>query len=146
MNDREVINDILVHLFNEILILEEDAIIDEKFIDLTNSEMHVIDAVGYEGGNMSAIAAKLHITMGSLTTSMNGLVTKGYVERQRSETDRRVVNIRLTERGRGAYEKHKEFHMQMVDAALQGIEEDQIPILANMLVSLKNFFNQYKRD
>ena len=45
---------------------------------------------------MSDIAAALHITVGSLTTSMNGLVKKGYTERERSGKDRRVVYIRKT--------------------------------------------------
>ncbi len=145
MNDREVINDILVHLFNDIMALEEAAIIDKKYEDLSNSEMHVLDAVGPEGGNMSTIAAKLRITMGSLTTSMNRLVLKGYVERNRSETDRRVVNISLTEKGLLAYERHRKFHVRMVDAALKGVEEEQVPILMNMLVNLKNFFYQYEQ-
>lgn len=145
MNDREVINDILVHLFNDIMALEEAAIIDKKYEDLSNSEMHVLDAVGPEGGNMSTIATKLRITMGSLTTSMNRLVIKGYVERKRSETDRRVVNISLTEKGLLAYERHRKFHVRMVDAALKGVDEEQVPILMNMLVNLKNFFYQYEK-
>jgi len=145
MNDREVINDILVHLFNDIMALEEAAIIDKKYEDLSNSEMHVLDAVGPEGGNMSTIATKLRITMGSLTTSMNRLVIKGYVERNRSETDRRVVNISLTEKGLLAYERHRKFHVRMVDAALKGVDEEQVPILMNMLVNLKNFFYQYEK-
>lgn len=145
MGDREVINDILVHLFNDIMALEEEAIIDKKYEDLSNSEMHVLDAVGPEGGNMSTIAGKLRITMGSLTTSMNRLVLKGYVERNRSETDRRVVNISLTEKGQLAYERHRKFHMRMVDAALKDVEDDQVPVLVNMLTNLKNFFYQYEK-
>ncbi len=43
--------------------------------------MHIIEAVGrgVAGGNMSSIAAKLDITVGSLTTSMNSLVKKGAI-------------------------------------------------------------------
>lgn len=145
MSDRDVINDILVHLFNDIMALEEAAIIDKKYEDISNSEMHVLDAVGPEGGNMSTIAAKLRITMGSLTTSMNRLVLKGYVERNRSETDRRVVNISLTEKGLLAYERHRKFHMRMVEAALKDVNEDQVPVLVNMLTNLKTFFYQYEK-
>lgn len=62
--------------------------------------MHIIEAIGLgEGNNMSTIAKKLNITVGSLTTSMNSLVKKRYTERIRSEEDRRVVYIRLTEKG-----------------------------------------------
>lgn len=146
MDSREVFNDILVHLFNEIIRLEEDVIITDEFRDITNNEMHVIDAVGPEGGNMSGVAAKLRITMGSLTTSMNGLVAKGYVERQRSEEDRRVVNVRLTQKGLRAHEKHEEFHMHMIDAVMRTMDEEEILVLAKALTGLKDFFYQYKGE
>ena len=90
VDNREIINETLVHLFHEIQKLEEEAIITEDFKDLTNNDMHIIEAVGLEGGNMSSIAAKLDITVGSLTTSMNSLVKKGYTARERSEKDRRI--------------------------------------------------------
>lgn len=51
--------------------------ITEEFKDLTNNDMHIIEAVGLgDGNNMSTIAKKLGITVGSLTTSMNSLVNK----------------------------------------------------------------------
>ena len=77
MNAYETINDILVHLFNEIWELEEKAIITEEYKDISNNDMHIIEAIGLgKGNNMSAIAKKLNITVGSLTTSMNSLVNK----------------------------------------------------------------------
>ena len=86
----KMINQTLVRLINEIWELEEKAIITEEFKDLTNNDMHVIEAVGLgDGNNMSSIARKLNITVGSLTTAMNSLVNKRYVERHRSEEDRK---------------------------------------------------------
>ena len=77
MDTYKAINDILVHLFNEIWELEEKAIITEEYKDITNNDMHIIEAIGLgEGNNMSTIAKKLNITVGSLTTSMNSLVKK----------------------------------------------------------------------
>lgn len=107
--NREVINDVLVHLFNEIMELEEQAIITEEYKDITNNDMHIIEAVGLGGNKMSDIAAKLNITVGSLTTSMNSLVKKGYATRERSEQDRRVVFIHLTLKGRKAYHIMRNF-------------------------------------
>ena len=76
----ETINDILVNLFNEILKLEEEAIITDEFKDITNNDMHIIEAIGLSGGNtMSVVAKKLGITAGSLTTAINSLVNKKYV-------------------------------------------------------------------
>lgn len=140
----ESINNVLVHLFNDILALEEKAVITEEFKDLTNNDMHIIEAVGPgEGNNMSTIARKLNITVGSLTTSMNSLVNKKYAVRERSEEDRRIVNIRLTSKGRKAFEHHKEFHQKMVEAVLANLTEDEIPVLKKALDGLYTFFKSY---
>ena len=78
---------------------------------------------------MSDIAAKLNITVGSLTTSMNSLVKKGYATRERSEQDRRVVFIHLTLKGRKAYHHHAEFHRKMTDAVLDVLDEKEALVL-----------------
>ena len=65
MNDKEVINDVLVNLFNEIMELEEQAIITDEYKDITNNDMHIIAAIGLGEKKMSDIAAELNITVGS---------------------------------------------------------------------------------
>lgn len=145
-NAYKAINDILVNLFHEIWELEEKAIITEEFKDLTNNDMHVIEAVGLgEGNNMSAIAKKLNITVGSLTTAMNSLVNKGYVERHRSEKDRRVVFVRLTQKGIEAFRHHEDYHRQMTEAILNKLTEDEIPVLVKTLDGLSEFFRGYSK-
>ena len=144
MDPHETINDILVNLFNEILKLEEEAIITDEFKDITNNDMHIIEAVGLSGENtMSVVAKKLGITAGSLTTSVNSLVNKKYVIRQRSEEDRRVVFLKLTEKGKRAYEHHREYHRQMTEAVISRLDEAEVPILIKTLTGLSEFFRGY---
>lgn len=141
----EKINYILVNLINEIWDLEGKAIITEEFKDITNNDMHVIEAIGPgEGNNMSTLAKKLNITVGSLTTAMNNLVKKGYVERYRSEEDRRVVYVKLTEKGVKAYKHHEEYHHRMTLAIKERLNEDEIPVLFKMLDALTDFFKGYQ--
>ena len=53
MDAYRAINEILVHLFNEIWELEGKAVITEEYKDITNNDMHIIEAVGLgEGNNM----------------------------------------------------------------------------------------------
>ena len=147
MDAYKTINDILVHLINEIWELEERAIITEEFKELTNNDMHVIEAIGLgEGNNMSAIAKKLNVTVGTLTTSVNSLVNKKYVERRRSEKDRRVVYVKLTENGIRAYNHHADYHRQMTQAILNKLSEDEIPVLVKTLDALSEFFNGYSGE
>ena len=104
------INYVLVNLINEIWEVEGKAIITEEFKDITNNDMHVIEAIGLgDGNNMSTIAKKLNITVGSLTTAVNSLVKKGYVDRYRSKEDRRVVYVRLLKKGENAYHHHEDY-------------------------------------
>ena len=140
----ETLNEVLVKLFRDIMDIEQKAIITQEFKDITNNDMHIIEAVGLGGNKMSDIAAKLNITVGSLTTSMNSLVKKGYATRERSEQDRRVVFIHLTLKGRKAYHHHAEFHRKMTDAVLDVLDEKEALVLAKALDSLTLFFRQYK--
>ena len=145
VDNREVINDVLVNLFNEILRLEEEAIITDKYKDISNNDMHIIEAVGLGGGNMSSIAAKLKITVGSLTTSMNSLVNKGYVARSRSEKDRRVVNVYLLEKGIAAYKHHEEFHEKMLDAIMETLSPEELVVWAKSCDRLTHFLKSYDK-
>ncbi|MCI8784296.1 MAG: winged helix DNA-binding protein [Dorea sp.] len=140
------INNVLVNLINEIWELEEKAIITEEFKDLTNNDMHVIEAVGTgDGKNMSSIARKLNITVGSLTTAMNSLVNKKYVERRRSEEDRRVVFVKLTPKGIRAFRHHEDYHRQMTQAVVDKLDETEMPVLLKTLDALSEFFAGYSK-
>ena len=105
---------------------------------------YLIEAIGLgTGNNMSTIAKKLGITVGSLTTSMNSLVNKKYAVRHRSEEDRRIVNIQLTEKGEKAYHHHANFHKKMVEAVVETLDEEEIPVLTKALDNLYQFFKTY---
>ena len=145
MTTFEKINDVLVHLFQEIWELEEKAIITEEFKDITNNDMHVIEAVGIrEPRNMSSVAKTLGITVGTLTISINGLVKKGYVHRVRSDADRRVVLVSLTEKGEKAYHHHEKFHEDMIQSLLKDLSEEETKTLVSALTNLRDFFQDYK--
>ena len=145
MENREVINDVLVHLFNEIMELEEQAIITEEYKDITNNDMHVIEAIGIEAPkNMSSIARELSVTVGTLTIAMNSLVKKGYVERTRGLEDRRVVYISLSEKGRKAYGHHAQFHKEMINSVTSELTKDELETLITALSKLRNWFDHWK--
>ena len=142
----DTINEVLVRLFHDIMDIEEKAIITEEFQDITNNDMHVIEAIGIgQPRNMSAVAKTLSVTVGTLTIAVNNLVKKGYVERRRSEFDRRVVLISLSQKGEKAYAHHRRFHEEMVQAILEGMDEDQAETLVRALNNLLNFFYSYRK-
>lgn len=137
------LNEMLVSLFNHVMDVESDAVITEEFSDITNNDMHIIEAVGVsEPRNMSDIARRLGVTVGTLTTNMNGLEKKGYIIRERSQTDKRVVYITLTERGRKAFYHHRDFHKNMIKAVVVGLDDDEKRLLYRCLIKLNDFFEK----
>lgn len=138
------LHDVLVKLFNEIMDIEEKAIITEEFKDISNNDMHIIEAIGLdEPRSMSAVARDLSVTVGTLTIAINSLVKKAYVKRVRSEKDRRVVLISLTEKGKKAFYHHKNFHDEMIKATLDGLDREQTEVLVKALTNLSAFFRNY---
>lgn len=141
MKQEELLNNILVMLFNEILDMEHKALITGSFREISINDMHIIDAIGIqEPKNMSTVAKAMAVTVGTLTTAINNLVKKGYVSRVRSAEDKRVVLLSLTEKGVAAYEKHRAFHRQMIQTVMEGFEGEELDILVRGLEKLRGYF------
>lgn len=138
-----LLNELLVNLFNNVLDTEAKAVITEEFKDISNNDMHIIEAIGIEEPrSMSVIAKRLNVTVGTLTTNMNSLEDKGYIERARSTQDKRVVLVILTEKGRKAFFHHRDFHKHMIKAIVNDLDEDEMKILIRCLQALDDFFER----
>ena len=137
------LNELLVDLFNRVLVAEAKAVITEEYRDITNNDMHIIEAIGIqEPRSVSAIARQLYVTVGTLTVNMNNLEKKGYIIRERSTLDKRVVLVSLTEKGRKAFFHHRDFHKAMIRSAVKGLEEEEMTALIRCLTKLNGFFRE----
>ena len=144
MGTYETLNEVLVSLFRDVNDIEQKAIITSEFSYITNNDMHVIDAIGIDRPkNMSSIARELSVTVGTLTISVNSLLKKGYVVRNRSSEDRRVVFISLSEKGVKAYYHHKKFHEQMIDSVVKELTEEELEALVKALTKLNTWFRSF---
>ncbi|MDF2950365.1 MAG: transcriptional regulator, MarR family [Sedimentibacter sp.] len=146
MSNHETVNEILVRLFANILDIEEKCLKIGEFSDLSITEMHVIDNIGINRERtMSDTAKDLRITSGTLTTAIDNLIKKGYVVRERSLEDRRVVKIKLSEKGVAAFCSHEDFHKDLVISALQQLNSNEEEVLIKVLSNIDVFFNnKYK--
>ncbi len=144
MDINTALNEVLVRLFRDINAIEERAIRTEEYKDVTTNDMHVIDAIGTgEAKNMTSVARSLEVTTGTLTIAVNSLVKKGYVDRVRSEEDRRVVLVSLSNKGRQAYLHHRKFHEKMINAVISELTDEEQQVLEKALMKLNHFFRNY---
>ena len=146
MNDRQrdQLNSFFVNAFNNIMLWEERALLNSGITNLSIKEIHVISAVvklqAENNNTMSQIAAALNISVGALTTSVNTLIRKGYLQRFANEKDRRKVFVSATENGMIANGKHEQFHELMLKHIGEVINEDDMEILTRSLSQLASFF------
>ncbi|MFB5518736.1 fatty acid biosynthesis transcriptional regulator FabT [Enterococcus casseliflavus] len=141
----ETVNDYLVSVFNDILVIEESELKKSQFKDLSITEMHTIEAIGmYKKKTTTEVAKELSITVGTLTIAINRLVKKEYVERIRSEDDRRVVKLGLTKKGKLLYRVHQHFHREMVKGVLNQMSPEEEQALLKALKNLHDFLQDYK--
>ncbi|WP_368489197.1 MarR family winged helix-turn-helix transcriptional regulator [Clostridium sp. BJN0013] len=136
-----VINELMVDIFNDILEIEQRALQYTAFDDLSITEIHTIEAIGmYKPRKMTEVACQLDITLGTLTKAVDQLVKKEYALRRRSQEDRRIVYIQLTKKGKLAFRVHHKFHSDMVKETIRGFTEEDERILIKSLEKLNNFF------
>lgn len=139
----KTLNMLLVNLFKDIMEIEQKSLITEEFKDITVNDMHVIESIGTgEPQTSSSVAKRLSITMGSLTKAIDGLTAKEYVVRARSEEDKRVVLLSLTEKGKKAFKHHAKFHKDMIDAVVAQLDEEEKDVLNRSLGSLAGYLRE----
>jgi len=138
----KVLNDILVELFRNILSIEEKEL-KRMGCSLSMTEMHTIEKIGLgKPQSMSIVAKKLDITIGTLTTSIKRLVKKGYVERNKNQQDQRIVEIKLTNKGKEAYLIHAKFHEGMVNGVMEDLKIHEDKQLIKALENLNKYFTK----
>ena len=142
MTLEETLNELLVKLFKDILEIEAKSLITEEFKDITYNDMHIIEAVGIdEPRNMKTVAKLMSVTTGTLTKAMDALCDKGYVIRERSTKDKRVIKLRLTDRGKSAYYHHEQFHRQMIKNIASEMSEQETEVLIYALAKMVDYFH-----
>ncbi len=133
-------------LVDDILYIEEQTLKLSPFDDVTTTELHVINAIGISGEKtMSELAKNLHITVGTLTTSINNLVKKDLARRNKDEKDRRLVYIGLTRKGKVLYRLHEKFHLSMIKEVVGVLEPEEEVTFFNLLEKLQAGLTDFER-
>jgi MarR family 2-MHQ and catechol resistance regulon transcriptional repressor len=93
---------------------------------LSCQELRVVEYLGDSGPRMmKELAEFLLLAVNSITSIVDGLETKGIVRRQRSEQDRRIVHVELTEAGQRAYKAAVDEKLQLLRGMLAALTEDE---------------------
>lgn len=139
----DILNDYFLHSALHLLTLEEQCLRKSCAADLSVRELHVIEAVAAlsESGNntMAEIARYLHLSPASLTTAVNVLVKKEYIVRDYSPVDRRVIYVRLTEKGTAANRCYLDFVRDMICRVTEKVDEQSADSMIEAMLRLSEY-------
>ncbi|MDR3258422.1 MAG: MarR family winged helix-turn-helix transcriptional regulator [Fusobacteriaceae bacterium] len=134
--------------FYKVFYKTEDMALKRGIKSLTHTELHIIEAIGNESVMMNELAERLGITMGTATVAISKLTEKGFIDRVRSDLDRRRVYVSLTKTGATALSYHNSYHKMIMASITENIPKEDLMVFVNVfeiiLKSLKNKTNYFK--
>ena len=81
---------------------------------LTLPQMHTLEILGQHPAlRMKELAAKMGVTTGTLTVTVDRLEKRGLVARLPHESDRRSILVELTGRGQALFVEHHKLHLDL---------------------------------
>lgn len=94
--------------------------------ELNMQELRVVEFLGNEGPlMMRELAERLAVAVNTTTSIVDGVEKKSLVLRQRSDEDRRVVRVGLTDQGRQVHQSLVEANLRLFRAMLGALNEDE---------------------
>ena len=119
----------------------------EEWIDLdlsfSKSELFTMMLVDRHGEiTMSQIADYINVPMSTATGVVERLVKNGYLERDRSYSDRRVVVIELTDNGKKVIEGLKSTMLSYIQLIYDALTDEERLLLGKVFVKITNIINE----
>ena len=140
------LNDLLNRVYRSLEKLEEDTLRCVKNISITMSELHMLEAIAQAGNgeptSVSAISEFLGIRLPSATLSINRLIRKGYVTKERGSEDKRIVIVKLTRKGERVEHAHRYFHRNMIRSLTNELDAEEKAALEKSLIKLNAFMQK----
>ena len=107
------------------------------------AHLRLMGALRREGSmTASGLAAAADLSPATATEMLDTLVGAGFVERQRDETDRRVVRVALTRAGRKAFDAKRAQHVAAFGRELADLDPDALAAATVVLRRLESYFDR----
>ena len=95
-----------------------------------------------ETPTMKEVAQSLLITSPSATAAINQLVKNGHLERIHDESDRRVIRLKITDKGKKTYDDHYKIFIEKIAEVLKHLNNQEKAAFAGIF---KKIIKAYQR-
>lgn len=103
-------------------------------LGLTAMQWEPLALIYYENvDTVAALARESQVNCGSMTRMLDRLESKGLLRRRRSATDRRVVHLELTAKGRQVARAIRPLALEALDQHLSDFKPAEVSLLTQLL-------------
>ena len=138
MSDLESLSALIIEFYEKLSSWEHAVV---RGSSLTLPQMHTLEILGQHPSlRMKELAAKMGLTTGTLTVTVDRLEKRGLVSRVPHETDRRSVLVALTPKGQAIFEAHHGMHLRLTQELCASLSEEQAQSLRAILRTMNQAF------
>ena len=130
--------------------LERHAVRSVEKSGLGLSDFGILEALLHKGPLLvSDLGRRIHLTSGSITTAVDRMAARGWVERVSDPRDRRARRVRLTPKGEAQIAPVFAAHRKAMDAVAEGLTQAErmtvIRLLKKLGLSAQEYMEQAKK-
>ena len=144
MNQYNHLVDLIFDNIKKIFYPEEWIDLDLSFSKTEFFSMIIIDRYG--DMTMSQIAGYIQVSMSTATGIIDRLVKKGYLKRDRSESDRRIVVICLTDKGQNLMHEFKSRISDYIQRIDDVLSEEEKQLMYGIFIKIINLFGTQESE
>ena len=134
MKEDYILTDIITILTTKIAKIEEEALAESRFSELTGKQMHYLEAISnLNNPNLGELATKLNLSKPSITAIIDKFEEKEFIRKVKSDEDRRVSHIHMAERGKEIEKVHSKIHMRISNIFTSKLTKNELKSLINLL-------------
>ncbi len=123
--------DILTRKIEEI---ETDVIENSELAKLSRKQIYYLDIIDQMNNpTLGELAEKLGLSKPSITAMVEKFVQNGYIEKVKSDADRRVSHIHLGDRGKMIAKLHDDIHSRIEALLTRSLDKNEIEQLTTVL-------------
>ena len=120
----------------------QQSVKDSSNVELSIQEVKIISYLGKnETSRMRDLSNYLNLQMSTMTGIIDKLVQKRFVERIRTDEDRRTVRVKLTLKGKKIFnievENHLELSQQMLNSLTMKEQKTLLSLLNKIVTNIK---------
>lgn len=117
--------------------MEEEHYREQGLTHLSSADLRAVQTLGRtRQERMTNLARHLRLTVGTLTTTIDRLVAKGYVFRHRLDDDRRVVEVGLSQKGKEVFEDMETSRKLLAERIFGQLNPEERSTLKDLLSKL----------